>query len=113
VNIGRDRISFQPYVKQRSEATGSTTWAAKGDPVPFRANVHPLDMNELTDAEREAVLERVRVFFYGRTWPGERHGRYTYRGVEWDQVLGDAQHFTAGSQPHWEAVLERRGDPHG
>jgi hypothetical protein len=110
---GKDRLVFQPYAKRKSEQTGSTTWEEDGDPVPFRANVRPLDMSELATAELEQVLERVRVFFYGRQWPGERHGRYTYRGVEWDQVGGDAVYYGSGSQPHWEATLQRRGAPRG
>lgn len=110
---GRNRLVVQPYAQVRNQDTGSVSWQPTGDPVKFRGNVYPLDMSELTDAEAEQVSRRVRVFFYGQRWPGGRHARYQYDGAEWDQVNGDAVHYTATSVPHWEAILERRGAADG
>lgn len=110
---GRHRLVVQPYAERTNPDTGTRTWEPEGDPVKIRANVYPLDMSELTDAEREQVSRRVRVFFYGRTWPGGRHARYDYDGAEWDQVNGDAVHYRETTVPHWEAILERRGAPNG
>lgn len=104
--IKRHALTVQPY-KQAPGSSGQAEWVVDGDPVQVRGNVHPLDADEI-QFFGERARDMRKVFYYGRTWPGDIHCRIEFDGVEWDQAEPE-RHFDLGYRTqHFEVMIRRR-----